>query len=140
MPVPEPKFVKPAAPAPAAAAAGEADVLVVDGNGAILNQYRNELYKLGFSVHVARTGQDGIRKLGLTAYAFLLINVELSDMPLQEFLDKVKLANGGLGGRILCGVVPGGKADGVPPAVKSFTMPLGPTEFQSLVKQVSGRG
>ena len=80
----------------------EEDILVIDTDGIVLNLFRNDLYKSGFSVHVARAGKEALKKLSLIRnYSLVILSLGTSDMKWQELVEEIKKINPQLSRKII---------------------------------------
>lgn len=77
------------------------DILVIDSSGTILNLFRNDLYRLGYTVHVARSSQDALRKAAITDYTFIILDAFIKDMPYDKLYEELSKINGNLTKRIM---------------------------------------
>ena len=55
------------------------DVLIVEAQEGNLRQARNELYRIGYSVHLARGASDALDKISTTPYKFVVMDATMVD-------------------------------------------------------------
>lgn len=65
------------------------DVLIIEAREGNLKDKRTELYKMGYSVHLARGINDALDKVITTPYKFIVIDVNLNDDEKKKIKEKI---------------------------------------------------
>ncbi|MEK6645934.1 MAG: HAMP domain-containing protein [Candidatus Firestonebacteria bacterium] len=65
------------------------NVLIVDSEGGMLNIFRDIMYKLGYTIHVARDAQAALQKLTFGQYDLIIADTKFSDMSVDKFYESL---------------------------------------------------